>query len=180
MLIQQLSFLHQTSIDRFYRNLYESLLDPRLLTSSKQAMYLNLLFKSLKSDTNMQRVTAFIKRLLQVVTLHEPPFVCGVLYLIQELKTSSANLKALLDQPEEQGAEHGEVFRDVPDAVDKAELARASASTHLENKSQDRNQQRKLPVYDGRKRDPEYSHAERSCLWELVCSTLPNSVIITH
>ena len=35
--------------DRYYRTLYESLLDPRLANSSKQGIYLNLLFKSLKT-----------------------------------------------------------------------------------------------------------------------------------
>ncbi|THH05114.1 hypothetical protein EW146_g9990, partial [Bondarzewia mesenterica] len=35
---------------RYFCTLYATLLDPRLYTSSKQAMYLNLLFKSLKSD----------------------------------------------------------------------------------------------------------------------------------
>jgi hypothetical protein len=32
------------------RTLYESLLDPRVATSSKQSLYLNLLYKSLKND----------------------------------------------------------------------------------------------------------------------------------
>ncbi|KAI9879392.1 MAG: hypothetical protein M1830_008611 [Pleopsidium flavum] len=165
MLIQQLSLLHRTSIDRFYRTLYESLLDPRLLTSSKQAMFLNLLFRALKSDLSMRRVAAFIKRLLQVVGLHQPPFVCGVLYLVHELKKGSANLKALLDQPEEQDTEDEEVFQDAPDVDHETKGMRHSGeqANHL----QDRNRQTKSPVYDGRKRDPEHSHAEKSCLWEL-------------
>jgi len=29
----------------------------------------------------------------------------------------------------------------------------------------------KRTAYDGRKRNPEYSNAERSCLWELVSPT---------
>ena len=43
MLIQQLSTSRHVATDRFYRTLYESLLDPRLSTSSKQTLYLNLL-----------------------------------------------------------------------------------------------------------------------------------------
>jgi len=177
MLIQQLSFLHQKSIDRFYRTLYESLLDPRLLTSSKQTMFLNLLFKALKSDISRKRVTAFIKRLLQVVGLHQPPFVCGVLYLVHELKTGSANLKALLDQPEEQETEDEEVFHDAPDKVDETKGARGGAEQA--NDLQYRNRQTKPPVYDGRKRDPEHSHAEKSCLWELVCCILSKPCDLT-
>ncbi|THH16047.1 hypothetical protein EW146_g4548 [Bondarzewia mesenterica] len=51
---------------RYFRTLYATLLDPRLYTSSKQAMYLNLLFKSLKSDSDKERVKAFVKRLCQL------------------------------------------------------------------------------------------------------------------
>jgi ribosome biogenesis protein MAK21 len=39
--------------DRYYRTLYSSLHDPRLADSSKQAMYLNLLFKSIKHLTSV-------------------------------------------------------------------------------------------------------------------------------
>src|SRR5882757_4346672 len=82
MLIEQLATTKHLAVDRFYRTLYESLLDPRLITSSKHALYLNLLFRALRSDLNIKRVKAFVKRMLQVVTLHQPPFICGVLYLI--------------------------------------------------------------------------------------------------
>ncbi|QRW12798.1 ribosome biogenesis protein [Ceratobasidium sp. AG-Ba] len=65
VLIEKVSSANQSISDRFYRTLYDSLLDPRLLKSSKQAMYLNLLFKAMKADTSFRRVTAFVKRLLQ-------------------------------------------------------------------------------------------------------------------
>jgi hypothetical protein len=71
--------------DRFYRTLYDSLHDERLMTSSKQAMYLNMLFKALKADTNQARVMAFVKRLLQMLGIHQPPFICGALYLLGEV-----------------------------------------------------------------------------------------------
>ena len=53
--------------DRFYSALYKKILDPSLPTSSKQVMFLNLLYKALKSDPSIDRVKAFIKRLLQVI-----------------------------------------------------------------------------------------------------------------
>ncbi|RMZ84758.1 hypothetical protein DV737_g1014, partial [Chaetothyriales sp. CBS 132003] len=77
LLIQQLSALHQPSSDRFYRLLYESLLDPRLIVASKQQMYLNLLHRSLKADLNSKRIKAFVKRILQILSLHEPSFICA-------------------------------------------------------------------------------------------------------
>jgi ribosome biogenesis protein MAK21 len=50
-------------------------------------MYLNLLFKALRADTNIGRVMAFVKRLLQVMMGHQPPFICGALYLLGEVRT---------------------------------------------------------------------------------------------
>ena len=56
----------QTASDRYYRTLYEFMLDPRLATSSKHALLLNLLYKALKADPSVARAQAFAKRLLQV------------------------------------------------------------------------------------------------------------------
>jgi ribosome biogenesis protein MAK21 len=84
-LIFQVSQARHVVSDRFYRTLYDSLFDSRLVTSSKQAMYLNLLFKALKADASLPRVMAFVKRLLQMLGLHQPPFICGALYLLGEV-----------------------------------------------------------------------------------------------
>ena len=145
LLIQHLSYTRNLAADRFYRTLYESLLDPRLITSSKQALYLNLLLRALKNDVDSRRVKAFAKRMLQVSCLHQPPFVCGLLYVISHLRENFPDLSTLVEEPEESA------FDDEP----------ASERT----------------AYDGRKRDPEYSNANRSCLWEVVsCLTsLPKS-----
>ncbi|KAL8945495.1 MAG: hypothetical protein Q9183_008069, partial [Haloplaca sp. 2 TL-2023] len=113
MLIQQLHGTHQSAVDRYYRTLYESLLDPRLLTSSKQALYLNLLFKSLRSDLNIQRVKAFTKRLLQVLSMHQPSFACGALYMLRELEGIFPTLTPFIDDPEaNESDEEEEIFHD--------------------------------------------------------------------
>lgn len=168
MLIQQLASSKAFALDRFYRTLYESLLDPRLVSSSKHAMYLNLLYKALKSDLNVKRVKAFAKRLLQVITLHQPPFVCGVIYLIKELEVTFPSLKTLISDPEEEDEDDEEVFRDVPDEEDET-----SAAVTKENMVHPDRVQPPPPnknKYDGRKREPEHSNADKSCLWELVSS----------
>lgn len=163
MLIQQLATTRNIAVDRFYRTLYESLLDHRLVTSSKHALYLNLLFRSLKADVNIKRVKAFVKRLLQILTLHQPPFVCGVLYLIRELEVTIPGLSSLLKDPEELDDADEEVFRDVPDEDEP--VNRAPSSTMHEDRVLSR---QRLHAYDGRKRDPEHSNADKSCLWELM------------
>jgi ribosome biogenesis protein MAK21 len=159
LLIQQLSALHQASHDRFYRTLYESLLDARLITSSKQSLYLNLLFRSLKADVNHKRVKAFAKRITQVMTLHQPSFVCGAFFLLKELEKTFPSLSGLIDQAEEHEADE-ETFRDVfeLDALVATEVIPTNGPSEAD----------KGNVYDSRKRDPEHSHAEYSCLWELL------------
>ena len=154
MLIQQLNGSHQGSVDRFYRTLYESLLDPRLLTSSKQALYLNLLFRALKSDLNVKRVQAFAKRLLQIAAMHQPSFTCGTLYLFRELEGIFPALSIFVDQHTEASDEE-EDFRDVSENQD---LLRSSPLPSIQHTK---------TAYDGRKRDPSHANASESSIWEL-------------
>ncbi|RGP73636.1 hypothetical protein FLONG3_6286 [Fusarium longipes] len=133
LLIQQISSSRSIANDRFYRTLYESLLDPRLVNSSKQALYLNLLLRALKNDVDSRRVKAFAKRMLQITGLHQPAFACGLLYVVGHLRETFPDISTLMDEPEEGDA-----------VVDEKQK------------------------YDGRKRDPEYSNANRSCLWEVI------------
>ncbi|AEO54207.1 hypothetical protein MYCTH_2049620 [Thermothelomyces thermophilus ATCC 42464] len=159
MLIQQLAISKQLAVDRFYRTLYESLLDPRLTTSSKHALYLNLLFRALKNDVDVRRVKAFVKRLIQVLSLHQPSFTCGAMFLIAELQSTFPDLHTLLDDPEDNEEDGEEFYRDVPE---KEDHEGAISETQTGTTSQ------LVAAYDGRKRNPEHSNAHRSCLWELV------------
>ena len=149
MLIQQLCGSHPSAFDRFYRTLYESLLDPRLLDTSKKILYLNLLYRALKSDLNVKRVQAFAKRLLQVVAMHQPAFVCAVIYLLRELESVFPSLSTFIDQPEENLDEESR-------ALDMANDDPSSTPKFT-----------KFSGYDGKKRAPEFSNADQSCLWEL-------------
>ncbi|PFH49158.1 hypothetical protein AMATHDRAFT_5130 [Amanita thiersii Skay4041] len=109
VLIQQISSaLSSTSSlltsirDRYYRSLYTSLHDTRLSTSSKQAMYLNLLFKSIKADAgNMDRVVALVRRFVQVMVSGgngATEVVAGGLYLLGELFSSVPSLRSIVHQ----------------------------------------------------------------------------------
>ncbi|KAK1915535.1 hypothetical protein P3342_003345 [Pyrenophora teres f. teres] len=155
-LIQQISATKHYSADRFYRTLYESLLDPRLMTTSKHIMFLNLLYRSLKADTSIKRVKAFVKRLLQIIHMHEPPFICGVLYLVNELIVTFPTIKTMLSTPEDHADDSGdEHYEDVDDEKEP------TAKKEDKKKSQPEG-------YNARKRDPEHAQADLSCLWELL------------
>jgi ribosome biogenesis protein MAK21 len=158
ILLQQISSRKHFGADRYYRTLYESLLDPRLITSSKQIMYLNLLYKSLKSDLNAKRVQAFVKRLSQTINLHEPPFACGIIYLISELEGTFPSIRSMLTEPEVADEDEEEHFYDVPEDED--------ATTNEVNSSPAA--KKSSTAYDAKKRNPEYAHADRSCLWDIL------------
>ncbi|KAK5167967.1 RNA-binding ribosome biosynthesis protein mak21 [Saxophila tyrrhenica] len=157
MLIQQISSTKHYGAERFYRTLYESLLDPRLCSSSKQVMYLNLLYKSLKADLNAKRVQAFVKRLLQTLTMHEPPFICGVLYLISELEGTFPSIRSMITEAEVDDEDEEEHFVDVPEDADGSAPVQAAAPKPGSGNR-----------YDPRKRDPDHAHADRSCLWDVL------------
>lgn len=83
------SALSKSIVDRYYRTLYQSLHDGRLASSSKQTMYLNLLFKSLKADDNLERVKSFVRRFVQVLASGSAggtEFIVGGLYLLGEVR----------------------------------------------------------------------------------------------
>jgi ribosome biogenesis protein MAK21 len=113
-----------------------------------------LLYRALKADVSIKRVKAFVKRLLQIIHLHEPPFICGVLYLINELINTFPTIKTMLSTPEDHGDDSGdEHYEDVAEDDDPKTNGAKPA---------------KGPSYDARKRDPEHAQADLSCLWELL------------
>ncbi len=67
-LLYQIMDSGESASDRFYTALYRKVMDSGLSSSSssKIAVLLNLLFKSMKKDPSINRIKAFIKRLLQV------------------------------------------------------------------------------------------------------------------
>ncbi|KAJ8075768.1 RNA-binding ribosome biosynthesis protein mak21 [Marasmius tenuissimus] len=98
--------------DRYYRTLYSSLHDMRLASSSKQAMYLNLLFKSIKADAGStgenERIKALVRRFVQILVSGgngATEFVAGGLYLLGELFSTVPGLRGLVNEPSKTDAE---------------------------------------------------------------------------
>ncbi|XP_015263930.1 PREDICTED: CCAAT/enhancer-binding protein zeta, partial [Gekko japonicus] len=183
MLLFQVMDSNQTISDRYYTALYKKLLDPGLALCAKQSMFLNLVYKSLKADTVLRRVKAFVKRLLQVTCSQMPPFTCGTLYLVSELLKLRPGLWVQLqDNVESDDEEH---FRDLEETeeeeaklvnVDKEkEKKRAEESVKLRDSSsraswvhhQNLAGSKNLNSYDPLHRNPSYCGADRTSLWEL-------------
>ncbi|KAJ8309042.1 hypothetical protein KUTeg_013916 [Tegillarca granosa] len=85
MLLYQVMDSSESVSDRYYTALYKKMADPALKSSAKQAMFLNLLFKSMRKDLSERRIKAFIKRLLQICSYQTPQFTCGALVLLGEV-----------------------------------------------------------------------------------------------
>ncbi|KAJ3270930.1 hypothetical protein HDV01_007327 [Terramyces sp. JEL0728] len=186
-LIFQVQSARDVLSDRFYTVLYDTLLDRRLFDASRQATYLNLLYRALKADLVIDRVRSFLKRLGQCISFAQVPLICGSLFLLSELCNQRPGLWPMVTQPEDndeekfvdvdagnsegeqssvqdeesrEGEENGALDDATKDdgETDKDSLVEENNFKHL-NKS---------GKYDGRKRNPLYSNATSACLWELV------------
>eukprot|EP00066_Takifugu_rubripes_P020840 XP_011610106.1 PREDICTED: CCAAT/enhancer-binding protein zeta [Takifugu rubripes] len=176
MLLFQVMDSEQTVSDRYYVALYRKLLDPGLGSSSRQNMFLNLLYKSLKADIVLRRVKAFVKRLLQVSAEQNPSFVCGALFLTSELMKAKPGLKLLLQGNRD---EEDEEFKDLTDddeecfadadkeedgvSVEPEEAKPAASWVHHQNLEGGK----RLQSYEPLHRNPLYCGADHATLWEL-------------
>ncbi|CAH0517509.1 unnamed protein product [Peronospora belbahrii] len=100
MLLFQVMNSTNSVSDRFYTALYDKLIDPKVRETSKQTLFLNLIFRAMKADVSPARASAFIKRLLQLASIMPPAFTCAVLFLLSELVKIKPQLRTLVDQPE--------------------------------------------------------------------------------
>ena len=137
---------------RFYSTLYAKLFDGQLRSASKHTMFLNVVFKSMKIDTESKRVLAFAKRLLQTCLSMGASFTCGVLFLLSEVAKSQPRLRKAIAGVGGRMASGGENSDGGLSGEDDAESI----------DSRDIN-----ATYDATKRDPLHAHAEKCKLWEL-------------
>ena len=180
--------------DRFYRALYAVLASPELTRSTKAPMFLALLFKALKADVSPKRVAAFAKRLLQVATEAPANFACGCLVLTSELLKVRPGLWNAVLQSEDKDSDAVEIFMDADDDGRKqkkkdgqkkgsaesdeekdADEGKSAIAKHppatAPNGTRKEEEELRWPSndsYDMRKREPQYSNAEKSCFWELL------------
>ncbi|XP_075326920.1 CCAAT/enhancer-binding protein zeta [Odontesthes bonariensis] len=186
MLLFQVMDSQQSISDRYYATLYRKLLDPGLLSSSRQNMFLNLLYKSLKADVVVRRVKAFVKRLLQVSAEQSASFTCGALFLVSEVMKAKPGLRMLL---QEDGDGEEEEFKDFAEEnnidddddddgeehfvdADKEEEGAGAEAQEAKPKAswvhhQNLEGRKSSESYDPLHRNPLYCGADHTTLWEL-------------
>ncbi|XP_026525138.1 CCAAT/enhancer-binding protein zeta isoform X2 [Notechis scutatus] len=180
MLLFQVMDSNQTISDRYYIALYKKLLDPGVALCAKPSMFLNLVYKSLKADTVLRRVKAFVKRLLQVTCGQMPPFACGALYLVSELLKIKPGLWVQLqDHVESDDEEHfhdlEEQEENLVDADKQINNEDIGQSTKPHNQAseaswihhQNLTGGKGTGSYDPLSRNPSYCEADRTSFWEL-------------
>nr|XP_049705961.1 CCAAT/enhancer-binding protein zeta [Helicoverpa armigera] len=84
-LLYHISDASKGSADRYYTALYRKLTNAEIFNTTHSALLFSLIYKSLKRDTNIPRVTSFIKRLLQLCCYMTPAQACGMLFLISQV-----------------------------------------------------------------------------------------------
>lgn len=152
-------------------------MDPELGNSTKQSMFLNLLFQSLKRDESLPRLRAFIKRILQVCLFSPAQLTCGLLYLVSEIFKlrpearlfPSASVPSFAgDDDEEEHYEDIIVDQEtvqIDKPVDAEEKAASSTWLHRDNSKV---KQSSRVGYDALARNPLYARAEQSGgYWEM-------------
>jgi len=91
---EDLSFLN-----RYYKSLYEILLNREIVNSKYLKDFLKLTIESLLFDTNNTRVCAFMKRLISVSFYAEPPFIACVLVIISQVLRNKNKLWKIIETP---------------------------------------------------------------------------------
>ena len=97
MLLLQVMTAQNALSDRFYRALYQRLLQDDIRRTAKHSMLLNVVYKAVKVDNHIGRSRAFVMRLLQMCCYSmNNPFVCAVLYMISEMMKVKPELKKMI------------------------------------------------------------------------------------
>eukprot|EP00178_Gracilaria_changii_P005133 TRINITY_DN1830_c0_g1_i1.p1 TRINITY_DN1830_c0_g1~~TRINITY_DN1830_c0_g1_i1.p1 ORF type:complete len:919 (+),score=133.02 TRINITY_DN1830_c0_g1_i1:174-2930(+) len=175
----QISQANSTQSDRFYRALYSRIYDISWSGEERQASFLNLLYRAMKSDTSTKRIKAFMKRLLQASFFGSAGFAGACIMIISEslsqghkgLVRSFLSLGEIDDETEK--------FEDVDnEALEPREGSIKPGGTvtrgmphdlqDKDNEGEDRKSEIPVHAYNPQKRDPRFAGAENSCLWEML------------
>ncbi|XP_073965864.1 CCAAT/enhancer-binding protein zeta-like [Choristoneura fumiferana] len=94
-LLFHISDASKSTSDRYYTALYRKLTSPDIFNTSHSALLFSLIYKSLKKDDNVARVTAIVKRLLQLCCQMTPAQACGILFLVSQVLKDGAKKGAI-------------------------------------------------------------------------------------
>ncbi|XP_034837620.1 CCAAT/enhancer-binding protein zeta [Maniola hyperantus] len=171
-LLYHISDASKGTSDRYYTALYRKLTNAEIFNTTHSALLFSLIYKSLKQDSNIDRVTAFIKRLLQLCCYMSPAQACGMLFLISQVLKNSDKKDALKlvwsknelkeeikEDPEtqqntdENKDESGNTLAETNDIEEKIDNAKQKVEESGEVKEEVKVESKKIDLLHGDKRD---------------------------
>jgi hypothetical protein len=91
-------YKESTLQDRYYKSLYELIMMKELSVSKHVKLLLKLVLQSLIFDHNLNRIAAFLKRLLDISLISEPTFIACVLLIISQVMRNKHKLWKMLEE----------------------------------------------------------------------------------
>lgn len=88
--------------------------------------------------------------------------------MLRELEQTFPGLKTMFTDPEQDDEDDEEVFKDVPENDEDKEEPAVEMNNLIHPDRAIKPDTKRKDMYDGRKRDPEHSQADKSCLWEVL------------
>lgn len=185
----QLSDLNTIPSDRFYRAVYSRIMDVASASDSKQPSFLNVVYNAMKNDTNVKRLKAFSKRVLQAGAYGNSGLSAACIVLVSKAfaKRRIGILKSFISLPE--NVDEDEVFEDVDKeengTSEKEEVeaksingtlkhedgkknSRSIDNANLSGEMKEGKMESSESSYNPAKREPQFANAEKTCLWEVV------------
>ena len=156
--------------------MFYKLLDRGLALSTKQSMFLNLVYRALKRDESVPRLRTFIKRILQVCLSCPPQLACGFLFLVSELLKLRPEIKHFTAETVkkfvEEDDDEEEHYKDVEDEEEstaaKGEEDKTTAVSTWIHRNNVKQKAQEKEGYDPLVRNPLFGKAEQSGgFWEM-------------
>ncbi|XP_063991523.1 CCAAT/enhancer-binding protein zeta isoform X2 [Diachasmimorpha longicaudata] len=167
-LLHQVTSNNPSQENRFYTAFYKKLLDPQIGTVSKRAIFLNLLYRVMKSDKNTSRVYAFVKRILQASMYFPACMACATLYSVSQLFKTRKDLRQMI------------LKRPVVIKIEKEECETSSTQEESPTTSENSGSKSKKPEDEGKNQeddesddDDEVQHVTDSIVLSNVVSAPP-------
>ncbi|CAG5059919.1 unnamed protein product [Parnassius apollo] len=157
-LLFHISDASEGTSDRYYTALYRKLTNAEIFNTTHSALLFSLIYKSLKQDKNIERVTSFIKRLLQLCCYMTPAQACGMLFLISQVLKDGAKKDAIKlvwskrELKEEEVKEEQQKQEDEHETADVNDSVNTSIET-VEKEEKEKVEQKKIDLLRGDKRD---------------------------
>ena len=88
----------QNFVDRYYKSLYDLISNHSLSSSKHVKEGLKLILMSLMFDNNTNRICSFLKRLLEMSLVSEPPYIICILIIISQVLRNKNKLWKMLER----------------------------------------------------------------------------------